>query len=305
MESTTIRWSRVGSIALAAWFITLSVMRLDVLATADPFSDSTLYLRGTAAWLRGEDPWSVHMTTLYFAAAPTSLLPMAPFALLPESVGLGVLFVLSLIASFWTLRRLGLPWWWITWPPLVDNLWNGNPQLFLVPLLLAPAAWLAPIVKAYAVVPLLVQFRFRTLAWTAVVGLISLPILPWGAFLSRLSQTTTLLSEQSQGGMSAWFVPILVPFVVIALLAMGRRHASWWVIPALWPSTQWYYSLMAMPVLTPVTAAILAAPIQGGPAVAAIVAALEVWLRARRRRASDSQPAAATPDGRTDRAPSS
>lgn len=305
MEAQTIRWSRVGTIALAAWFITLSVMRLNVLATADPFSDSTLYLRGTAAWLRGEDPWSVHMTTLYFAAAPTSLLPMAPFALLPEPVGLGVLFVLSLIASFWTLRRLGLPWWWITWPPLVDNLWNGNPQLFLVPLLLAPVGWLAPIVKAYAVVPLLVQFRFRTLVWTAVVGLISLPILPWGAFLSRLSETTTLLSEQSQGGMSAWFVPILVPFVVIALLAMGRRRASWWVIPALWPSTQWYYSLMAMPVLTPVTAAILAAPIQGGPAAAAIVAALEVWLRARRRRASEGQPAAATSDGRTDRAPSS
>lgn len=305
MDTKTIRWSRVGSIALAAWFITLSVMRLNVLATADPFSDSTLYLRGTAAWLRGEDPWSVHMTTLYFAAAPTSLLPMAPFALLPEPVGLGVLFVLSLIASFWTLRRLGLPWWWITWPPLVDNLWNGNPQLFLVPLLLAPAAWLAPIVKAYAIVPLIVQFRFRAIAWTAVVGLITLPILPWGAFLSRLSQTTTLLSEQSQGGMSAWFVPVLVPFVVIALLVMGRRRASWWVIPALWPSTQWYYSLMAMPVLTPVTAAILAAPIQGGPAVAAIVAALEVWRRERRRPAAPDQTALATSDGRTDRAPSS
>ena len=79
------------------------------------------------------------MTTLYFAAAPPSLLPMVPFALLPEPVGLAVLFALSLAASVWTLRRLGLPWWWITWPPLVDNLWNGNPQLFLVPLLLGPA----------------------------------------------------------------------------------------------------------------------------------------------------------------------
>jgi len=63
---------------------------------------------------------------------------------------------------------------------------------------------------------------------------------------------------------------------------MGRQRASWWFIPALWPSTQWYYSLMAMPVLTPLTAAILAAPVQGGPAVAAIVAAIEVLWRARR-----------------------
>jgi hypothetical protein len=38
-----------------------------------------------------------------------------------------------------------------------------------------------------------------------------------------------------------------------------------------------------MPALTPVTAAILAAPGQGGPAVAAIVAAIEVWARCRQR----------------------
>jgi len=282
VQAPAIRWARVGDVALAAWFITISVMRLAHLATADPFSDSTLYLRGTAAWLRGEDPWSVHMTTLYYAAAPPSLLPMVPFAVLPESVGLAVLFVLSLAASFWTLRRLGLPWWWITWPPLVDNLWNGNPQLFLVPLLLGSAAWFAPIVKAYAVVPLIIQLRFRTIAITAVVGLVTLPFLPWGTFLGRLSNTTTLLSEQSQGGMSAWFFPVLVPFAAIALVAMGRERASWWAIPALWPSTQWYYSLMAMPALTPLTAAILAAPVQGGPAVAAIVAAIELWWRARR-----------------------
>ncbi len=284
MRTPPIRWRLLADVALATWFIALSVMRLAHLATADPFSDSTLYLRGTSAWLRGEDPWSVHMSTLYYAAAPPSLLPMVPFAILPESLGLAALFALSVAASFWTLRRLGLPWWWITWPPLVDNLWNGNPQLFLVPLLLGPVAWLAPIVKAYAIVPLVIQLRFRAVLITALIGIITIPLLPWGLFLSRLAETSTLLSEQSQGGMSAWFFPILVPFAAIALIAMGRERASWWAIPALWPSTQWYYSLMAMPAITPLTAAILAAPIQGGPAVAAIVAALELWWRARRVR---------------------
>ena len=106
--------------------------------------------------------------------------------------------------------------------------------------------------------------------------------------------------------MSAWFVPILVPFTVVALIAMGRQRASWWIVPALWPSTQWYYSLMAMPALTPLTAAILAAPVQGGPAVGAIVAALEIRYRRRKRREAADQPAAAaTSDGRTVRAPSS
>ena len=190
---------------------------------------------------------------------------MAPFALLPEPVGLAVLFVLSLAASVWTLRRLGLPWWWITWPPLVDNLWNGNPQLFLVPLLISGAAWFAPIVKVYAIVPLIIQLRLRAVLISVAIVLVTAPFLPWDLWIGRLSETSTLLSEQSQGGMSAWFFPVLVPFAAIALIAMGRQRASWWFIPALWPSTQWYYSLMAMPALTPLTAAILAAPVQGGP----------------------------------------
>jgi hypothetical protein len=141
-------------------------------------------------------------------------------------------------------------------------------------------------------VPLLVQFRFRALLVTAAVLALTLPFLPWAGFMARLSGTTTLLSEQSQGGMSAWFVPVLVPLTIVALVVMGRRQASWWVIPALWPSTQWYYSLMAMPALTPLTAAILAAPVQGGPAVAAIVAAVEIWYRHRLRRTREDGPGA-------------
>ena len=207
---------------------------------------------------------------------------------MPEQFAIALLTVLGVVASFWMLRKLGLPWWWITFPPLVDNLWNGNPQIFLVPLLLGPAAWLAPIVKAYAVAPLVIQLRLRTLAITALVGLITLPILPWATFLDHLSTTTGFLAEQSQGGMSAWFIPILVPICVVALVVMGRQRASWWFVPALWPSTQWYYSLMAFPALTPLTAAILAAPVQGGPAVAAIVAAVEVWYLRRRDRAAGS-----------------
>ena len=52
---------------------------------------------------------------------------------------------------------------------------------------------------------------------------------------------------------------------------------------------------MAFPALTPITAAILAAPVQGGPAVAAIVAAGEVWYLRRRGRALDGPPAAEPP----------
>ena len=106
--------------------------------------------------------------------------------------------------------------------------------------------------------------------------------------------------------MSAWFFPVLVPFAAVALVVMGRTKASWWFIPALWPATQWYYTLMAMPAMTALTAAILAAPVQGLPAVAAVVAAAEVWYKRRRDPGTrSSYPAAATSDGRTTRAPSS
>jgi len=309
VQTHSIRWDRLATIGLATWFISLSVMRLSVI-WPDRAIDMRLYLRGTAEWLAGGDPWSVHFGTMYYSAAPPSLLPMVPFALMPEAVAVPLLTVLAIVVSFWTLRKLGLPWWWMAWPPLVDNLWNGNPQIFLVPLLLGAGAWLAPIVKAYAVVPLIIQFRVRTLAVTAVIGLVTFPILPWTEFFQRIGSTSATLSEQSQGGMSAWILPVLVPFTVIALIAMGRQRASWWAVPALWPSTQWYYSLMAMPALTPLTAAILAAPVQGGPAVATIAAGLEIWYRRRQARdaadrPSDDQPAAATSEGRTVRAPSS
>jgi hypothetical protein len=106
--------------------------------------------------------------------------------------------------------------------------------------------------------------------------------------------------------MSAWFFPVLVPFAAGALIVMGRDKASWWFIPALWPATQWYYTLMAMPAMTALTAAILAAPVQGLPAVAAVVAAIEIWYKRRHAHATmPDQPAAATSDGRTTRAPSS
>jgi len=165
VQTHAIRWHRLANIGLATWFVTLSLARLSVI-WPDRAIDMRLYLRGTSEWLSGGDPWTIHFGTMYFSAAPPSLVPMVPFALMPEAVAVALLTVLAVVASFWTLRKLGLPLWWIAWPPLVDNLWNLNPQIFLVPLLLGSAAWLAPIVKAYAVVPLIIN---ATGMW--VVGL--------------------------------------------------------------------------------------------------------------------------------------
>jgi len=276
-----IRWRRIGTVLLATWFITLSAIRLESVLQ-DPFVDIRLYLRASSAWLTGGDPWSVRVADAIYSAAPPSLVVFAPFTIVPELVAVGILLVLGLAASLWTLRRLGLPLWWITWPPLVDNLANGNPQIFLVPLLLGAVPWLAPLVKIYAVVPLVIQLRLRSLVCTGAVLLLSVPLLPWSDFLARSGATAATLSELSRGGMSAWVLPaVLIPIGVVALIALGRRRAAWWFLPVLWPATQWYYALMAMPALTPLSAAILAVPIQGLPVLAASVLAIETAFRHR------------------------
>src|SRR4029078_10594831 len=87
VQSNRIRWDRVANIALATWFVTLSVMRLTVL-WPDQGADMRLYLRGTAEWLAGGDPWSVHFGTFHFGAAPPSLLPIGPFPLISRQVRL-------------------------------------------------------------------------------------------------------------------------------------------------------------------------------------------------------------------------
>ena len=47
--------------------------------------------------------------------------------------------------------------------------------------------------------------------------------------------------------MSALAIPMLLPVAGLALILMGRRRAAWWIVPVLWPSTQWYYASLVMP----------------------------------------------------------
>jgi hypothetical protein len=47
----------------------------------------------------------------------------------------------------------------------------------------------------------------------------------------------------------------------------------------LWPSTQWYYSTLAVPALTPVAAALMAVQVPGLTTIAAVAVAIEVGAR--------------------------
>ena len=259
---------------LAVWFAVISAMRLSVLITGEAGFDARLYLKATRAWLDGVDPW-VFIDTQRFAAPPPTLIPLAPIAILPEQLGIAVMIVLATVGAVATVRILHLPWWWILFPPFLDAAWNGNPQNLLVPLILLGAGPLAVFLKIYAVVPVTLTLRWRALLVTAVLLAVTAPILPWASYIAQFGDLSDALATQSDGGLSATAIPWLIPVALIALLFVGRERAAWLAVPALWPTTQWYYSTLAVPALTPLAAAVIAFPAPGAAVLAAVIVAVQ------------------------------
>jgi hypothetical protein len=289
-------WSTFARFGVPVWFIALSAMRLvSVVPITTVGFDGRLYRAATVAWLAGGDPWQVQLAGAYFAAPPPMLLAMAPFALVPESVAVVALIALGVGATAWALRRLRMPLWWLAFPPLVDGLYNANPHVILMPLVLSGAAWVAPIVKAYVAPVLLLRRQYRALVIAALVTLVTVPITPWGTFLGEVPRVLKLLGSQTNGGLSVWQVPLLAAPAAIAVWYVGLERAAWWIVPVFWPSTQYYYNSLAIPALTPIAAMVLAGQFPGVPAVAIIVSAAEIaWHR---RRAVTIGAARLEPDG--------
>jgi hypothetical protein len=265
---------------LVAEFTLISGFYLLVALFVDRGADARLYRLAALAWLDGGDPWAANDAGVYFAAPPPTLVPVALFARLPEPAFVGLVMVVSLCAAVFALRRLGLPPWWLLFPPLVEAITVGNPNVAVVALLIAGRPVgdaLATFLKVYAVIPLLLLGRFRALALLAVLLLVTAPLLPWALYLQESQRVLGTLGVQSSGGKSAWVFPILVPFVLLALIRLGRQKAAWLAVPALWPATQVHYSVLALPAATRLIGAILALPIPGAPAIAVIAAGVWSW----------------------------
>jgi hypothetical protein len=279
---------------LATWFIVISTMWLATVASGGPGFDGRLYRSATAAWLGGGDPWSVVQGGVWFGAPPPSLLPMIPFTFLPEPAAVGALLIIGVAASAWAIRRLGMPWWWLAFPPLVDGMWNANPHVLVMPLIVAGLAPLAIVVKLYAGIVPLIRTEIRVLLVTVALFAATAPFLPWGTFLAQREVIQHRLDLTSGGGMSVWsfpgpLIPVGLAVGLLALLAIAaadRNRAAWLAMPVLWPFTQWYYSSMAIPGLGGsgswmIGAAILAVPVPGSPLVAVAVCAALLVLRRR------------------------
>jgi len=266
-------------IGLPAWFVTIDLVYR--VFNADAFAiDARHYQRAADAWLAGGDPWSVAEKGVLYAAGPHTLLFYAPTSLLPLPVSVGLWMVAGLAASVWLIRRLGLPMWWLAFPPLAHGIWNGNPQTIALALLVVGGPIAATVgvgLKLYAGVPLLARWRHLIVAATILA--VTLVVLPIDRYIAADFGVSNHLVRAWNG--SAWRFPILIPPTLVALWLLRRRGAEWLAVPAAWPATQLYYNAMALPALVgrPLVAAALAIPVPLLPALAVMVFAFVPYLR--------------------------
>jgi hypothetical protein len=273
---------RLGTPALALWFALQSWLRLSVFVRNHvPVGlDARIYYQGVATWLAGHDPWTARVVfgghTFSYAGSPATTVLMAPARLLSEDAFTVVWLSLTFVAALWTLRRLGLPLWWILFPPTTEALFSGNPQLVILALLLMrgtlPAA-IAVALKVYPIIPLLGLRRWRAaaagLALTAATFIVAPGL--WIQYLGSFGAISARLAKESQNGWSAFAFPLLFVPAAIALIALARRDppaAGWLTVPALWPDTEFHYSTFALPLRSRPLAALLAISTMQWPPIA-------------------------------------
>jgi len=241
------------------------------------FADARLYRLASLAWLEGRDPWG-NLGMHAYAAPPPTLLFMAPFALVPEELAIPVFEALAVAGVVWAIRYYRLPWVFLIWPPLVDNILVGNPNALLLPLL-ASVAPVAVLAKAYAIVPLWGRWRMILLSVALLIG--TIPILPWGLYVSEFAAINGRQADQAEA-LSSWGTA-LFPLVVVALWSLGANTAKWLAVPTLWPLTQLGYNVLALPVArTPLVALGLSVPVPLVGPIAVIAFAIQHRLLARR-----------------------
>jgi hypothetical protein len=199
--------------------------------------------------------------------------------------------VLVVAATILTIRMLRLPWWWLLFPPVVQGVLSGNVQMLLIPLILGGGGWLAALLKVYALLPLALLGKWRQLGLAILIIVVTIPLLPWGTYLTNLTVINDRLDAQTGYGMTFQQSALLLVPALVAFAAIGREKSAWLAVPALWPSQQWYYSSLALPVRSAIVGAVIAVPVAGSGALALFVYALVTVLARRREARREPQPA--------------
>ena len=235
-------------------------------------SHALIYTDAARAWLTGGDPWTVGPPSAVFAGPPTMLLPFVPFIPLPGDLTRLIWVGGSALLAVLAIRRLGLPGWWLGFPPIFHAVLLGHPEILVLWLLLLGGlpSGLAPVIKPYAGLALLAERRWTAIAVGLGVVVVTAPFLPWAQFISDLPAISEAFRNYSNGD-STFGLPILMAVAVVALARLGIRRALWLATPLLWPGAQPIYKVISVPALSPVIAMFWALPV---PIVAAIHATL-------------------------------
>ncbi|MGZ6272690.1 MAG: hypothetical protein ACXWM8_00120 [Candidatus Limnocylindrales bacterium] len=254
--------------------------------------DGRIYYRAAQACLDGRDPWLAGVPVsgfrFDFAGPPPTVLGFAPLAVLPEDVFTAVWLSISVAAAVYTIHRLKRPMWWLLFPPLVQGVLVGNPQVLCLAVLLAGSDWLRALaipLKAYAALPMLAERRWRALGILGLASAVSIAIWPglWLTYAREFGTISDRITAQSFGGFSASrdTTLLVVTTAAIGVLALlDLRAAGWLSVPALWPSSQFFYSAFALPVMSPILAVGLAVDQRGLPAQ--VICVYAAWRLARR-----------------------
>ena len=252
---------------------------------------ANIYARAAGAWLAGGDPWLIGPELAVFAGPPTMLLPFVPFAALPDPVNTAIWVIADLAIAVWVLRRLGMPAYWLAFPPLFFAIILGHIEVLVLAAMVVrtPLAGLAAAIKPYAAIPMLAERRWSALAVAAIAVAVTFPFLPWPRFFQDLPLIAANLARQDTGD-SVFGQPLLMLAGAAALLSLGPKRALWLAVPVLWPHAQGMYKTMTIPALTPVVALFWALPFQGATVLGVIAYAVLVqvgrvrklpgWLRA-------------------------
>lgn len=286
-------WATIAPLLLPLWFTLFAIQTVIHFATHNVIGiDLAIYRHAAEVALAGGNPWIPDGAFPAFAAPPPTLLMYVPLTILPLPIATLLMEAACIVGAVWAIRRLGLPLWWLLFPPLFDALLVANPDALVLPLLLVrgPLAGLSGILKVYALVPLALQRRWAALVVLVAVAAVSLPQLP--NFLAAAPTVNAVLGSSAK--LSAWGVWWLVPPVLLALWVLRRRGAEYVVVPALWPNTQSQYGTMALIAVHryPLAAALIGLNTPLVPPLAVILMALEEALRTRRPVRSAGGPAA-------------
>ena len=275
---------------LPLWFLVLSARMLWTYATQAPYSfgfDVRLYRLAADAWLTGHDPWLPTLLwdrahpAVGYAGPPPTLLPFILLAWIPSDVLILTFALVSGTVAVWTIRRLGLPLWWMLFPPIVEGIWVGNLNIFVIALLVAGgtvAGAIAAVLKVYAIVPMVLLGRWKPLIAAALIIVVTFPFLPWRAFFDEYPRISAALVSQAWGSTTSVLTsPLAIAGGAIGLAMLGRERAAWLAVPVLWPATQLHYTVLALPAMTPFLALFGAVYVPGMLGVGVMMYAL--WLR--------------------------